>query len=450
MDGDPARDRPPRDRPAATRRGLLAAAAAALGAGALGRGVGVAAADHDEVLLADGFERSTTGGPPRNWTGTRTGTVVGSRTAPEGEHVLRMGSRADRCRTALAARDVGRLPRVGVVAVSGFVRPSAGPRACRAHRAAVRLGRGRAEGAGGDGFPGGTGGDGRLLVGFHEDGSVVGPGNSRHGTYRLDDWNAFTVTYGRERGGARLGYTVNGDWRGTLSTGLPDRGWEEVHLRLAASGTVTWDGISVVHRRTRGVRAPAPTQLRALSAYREAVAALRWPWDPGRSHVSGPAATAVREALLDLFGPGMPDFAFPAGTAGQSDLVERTESAFRVLGESDVRAAREAVRGRWHAGETGATRRSYVALGVDRREAAGHPFAPLFGVLEADLERVVERGTPDARARLADHAANVDAVLGAALPRLRDGSYPPGGDELVVVLAVLSGVARTLRTMTTV
>lgn len=419
-----------------TRRGLLAAAGAALGGGALGRVLGVAAADHDEVLLEDGFERYATGAPPRNWTGNRTGVVVGSRTAPEGTNVLRMGRRADRCQPMAAAHDLGRLPERAVVSVSGFVRPAEGSRACRDHRATVRLGD--------------RTGDGRLLVGFHADGSVTGPGGTRWGTYRLGDWNAFTVACGRDRGRARLGYTVNGDWRGTTSTRVLDGGTRRPRLRLGASGTVSWDDVSAVHNRTRGVRAPASTQLAALSEYREALLALGRAWDPVRSHVSAPAATAVRRALLGLFGPGMPDVVFPPGTSGRADLVERTESAFRVLREVDVRAAREAVRDRWRAGSTGAARRSYDALGVAPDEAVAHPFGPLFGVLAADVERVVERRTPDARATLAGHATNVDAVLRPALARLRSGSYPPGGDELVTVLVALSGVVRTLQAITTV
>ncbi len=192
----------------ASRRDLLRAAVGSVGVAAV---TGVGSRGHvaaeETALLDEGFETYETGSYPSDWTkaGNSDQEVVDS-TAAEGSKCLRISGSPGGCWEALADAPVA-VGDANRLTVSGSVKPTSnGEVGCHdGKRGAVGL---RTE----------TGswsaGKGTRLVKFHTDGTVRGVGGE-YGSYDIDEWNSFEVTYHQRETEVELTYTINGEQRGS-------------------------------------------------------------------------------------------------------------------------------------------------------------------------------------------------------------------------------------------
>ena len=193
--------------PRASRRDVLRATVGTIGVSAVGTGGRGGYAAAETVLLDEGFEGYGTGSYPSDWTkaGNEDQRVVDS-TAAEGSKALRIRGSPGGCWEALADAPVN-LPNSGTVTISGSVRPTSdGEVGCHdGKRGAIGL---RTETGSWDA------GKQAGLLKFHTDGTVRGVDGS-YGSYDIDEWNSFEVTYERTETAVTLTYRINGEDRGS-------------------------------------------------------------------------------------------------------------------------------------------------------------------------------------------------------------------------------------------
>jgi len=222
----------------ANRRDVLRAAVGAVGASAVPATVARGQSPRtQETLLDEGFESYSTGSYPSDWSkeGNSNQQVVDG-TAAEGEKSLRIEGSSGGCWEALADAPIS-LPSSGTVTFSGSVKPTSnGEVGCHdGKRGAVKL---RTE----------TGswsaGKGTRLLYFHTDGTVHGV-NGEYGSYDIDEWNSFEVTYERTDTEVTVSYTINGEPRGSATRAVAGFEDDLSYLRLGSGEfTVFYDDLT--------------------------------------------------------------------------------------------------------------------------------------------------------------------------------------------------------------
>lgn len=193
-----------------SRRDFMKATAGTIGGAALPAGAATGQAPTStNVLLDEDFEGYATGSYPGSWrkNGNEDQKVVDS-TAAEGSKSLRLKGSPGGCWEALANAPIS-LPDSGTVTFSGYVKPTSdGAVGCHDNkRGSIKL-RTSADGW--------SSGSRTRLLKFHLDGTISGPGIDL-GSYQVDEWNSFEVTYERSNSSVQLSYVVNGESRGSTT-----------------------------------------------------------------------------------------------------------------------------------------------------------------------------------------------------------------------------------------
>ena len=154
------------------------------------------------TLLDQDFESVATGSFPADWTknGNDAQQVTGS-TAASGSRSLEQRGSPGGCWEALANAPLD-VPTDGTTVISGAVRPTTdGEVGCHDKRCNVELRTDASSWSSGEGF---------QLLQFDMDGTVRGRAGSAVGSYALDRWNTFEVTFEPGATETRFGYEVNG------------------------------------------------------------------------------------------------------------------------------------------------------------------------------------------------------------------------------------------------
>jgi hypothetical protein len=215
-----------------------------LGGVSMGSIVRNASADElsDETLLDEDFEYYDVGSYPSEWRKNGNGDQrIVDYPVASGNRALRLKGVPGGCWEALANREV-ELPNNGMVRISGRVRPTTeGREGCHSKHASVVL---RTSDASWDT------GNGRVLMKFKTNGSVVGPDDGYFGEYTMNRWNSFEIAYDRSANGAQISYAVNGIERGDTIQEIKNYEYALKYLQLGSGDfTAYWDYISVTFPR---------------------------------------------------------------------------------------------------------------------------------------------------------------------------------------------------------
>ena len=221
-----------------SRRGVLRATTGTVGAAAMaGGGEAGYAPTTQTALLAEDFESYSVGSYPSGWTkaGNKNQEVT-DQAAVSGEQSLRIKGDAGGCWEALADAPAD-IPNSGTVVFSGWIGPTSnGEVGCHDARGGIGL---RTE----------TGdwaaGEGTQLFKFKPDGTITGVGGT-YGSYQLDTWNSFEITYERTATEVTVSYQFNGDQRGSGTRAVASYEDDLSYVRLQSDDfTVYYDDIAV-------------------------------------------------------------------------------------------------------------------------------------------------------------------------------------------------------------
>ena len=221
-----------------SRRGLLRATTGTVGAAAMATGGEAGYAPTTETTLLDeDFDSYAVGNYPSGWTkaGNQNQEVTDAASVSGGQS-LRIKGEPGGCWEALADAPVD-VPTSGTVVVSGWIAPTSnGSVGCHEARGGVEFR--TATG-------GWSAGEGTQLFKFKPDGTITGV-DGTYGTYNVDEWNSFRVTYERTDTAVTVSYRFNGDERGSGTRAVAAYEDDLSYLRLQSDDfSVYYDELTV-------------------------------------------------------------------------------------------------------------------------------------------------------------------------------------------------------------